>query len=302
MNENFSSEIVLICQEVRIVSKGRHIYIFSFLNSTLLIKIMVIFCNLVSILARRWHFNRSWPVCVHKTETECQVFNLLLWDISIRFIQWNKEMCGSYTTLCCLLRDQEKIITFVRVVVLNKYWVYYCSWFWIQHFISFLNKYSLVNSFVNYNQSNLWDVCRVKMTFQSFFKLRNFILNDLVSHSFSNTVSVNNYLIRIAFFNVFELCKCFDQASIQIFFDNFLVFCLNYHIWIERSTMLVCRSRKSNYWIFALMTYINSNNHYSIFIHKFRKLNSDWLSSNFWIDLLHNIWSNRHIKFSHCSF
>ena len=211
-------------------------------------------------------------------------------------------MCRSYTALCSLLRNQEKVIAFIRIVVLNKYWIDNCSWFWIQHFVSFLYKNSLVNSFVNYNQSKLWDVGRVKMPFKSFSELRYFIWNNLVSHSFSNTVSVNNYFIGIALFNVFKLSKCLDQASIQIFFDNFLVFSLNNHIWVKRSTMLVCRSRKAYNWIFTLMTYINTNYHNSIFTHEFRKLNSDWLSTNFWIYLFHYIWSYGHIKFSHCSF
>lgn len=154
----WSSQIVLISQEVRIVSEGSHINILTFLDDSLLVKIMVILCNLVSILARRGHFDRSRPVGVHEAKAERQIFNLLFWDICMRLIHRNKEMSWSYTALSCLLRYQEEIIAFIWFIIFYKDWINNGSWFRVLHFISILHKDSLVNSFVNYNQSNLGNI------------------------------------------------------------------------------------------------------------------------------------------------
>ena len=126
-----NSQIILIVQEFRIICKRCQVNIFIFLYNTLLVKIMVIFCDLMSELTWWWNFNRSWPVWVHETETECQIFNFLLWDICIWFIHWNEEMSGCYAALCCLLRNQKEIIAFIWLVVFNKNWVNNCSWLWI---------------------------------------------------------------------------------------------------------------------------------------------------------------------------
>ena len=194
----------------------------------------------------------------------------MLWDVCIWLIHWHEEMSGGHTALSRLLRDQEKVIALVWLIVFHKDWIDNGSWFRILHFIPSLDKDSLVNSLVNYNQSNLWNICWVEVTFKSFFELRYLVGNNHISHSFSNSISIYNYLIRSSLLNVFEFGKSFDQASIQVFLHNFLIFSLDNDIWVEWSAISISWSRKSNDWIFSLMANINTYYHHLITCHEFR--------------------------------
>ena len=226
----------------------------------------------------------------------------MLWDVSVRLVHWDEEVSGGHTTLSCLLGNQEEVITLVWLVIFYKNRVDNGSWLRILHFVTFLHKDSLVDSFINHYQSNLWNISWVEMTFQSFFELRNLIGNNHVSHSFADTISIYYNLIWCSLLNVFELSESFDQASIQVFLHNFLIFGLYNDIWVEGSAMFVGRSRESNDWIFSLMANINTDDHHFTGCHEFRKLNSNWLSTDFGINLLHYVWSNRHVEFSDSSF
>lgn len=220
----------------------------------------------------------------------------------MRLVHRNIEVSWSHTSLSCWLRDQEEVIAFIWFVVLNKNRINNCTWLWILHIISFLNEDSLVYSFIHNYQCYFWNICRIEETFKYFFKLRDFITDNLVSHSFTYSISIDDNFIRRLPFNTFKLSQSFYKASVQVFLYNFLIFSLNYDIWVEWGTIFISGSRESYDWVFTLMTDINSNNHNILFSHKFRQLYSDWFTSNFWIYLLHNIWSNRHIKFPNCSF
>ena len=95
-----------------------------------------------------------------------------------------------------------------------------------------MNEDSLVNSLVHNNQSNVWDRAEsVVEWLKSFLELLDLTCNDLVSHGFTDSISVDDDLVWIR--PIVSLGISLDSisdASVQILLDKFLILGLNYNV------------------------------------------------------------------------
>lgn len=155
------------------------------------IETVVILSDLVGVLARSWDLDRAWPVGVHVAEGIGGVFKVFLGDI-FGLVHGNEEVNWSDTSLSGLLRDQEEIEALILAFILNKVGVNDGSRRWIVILLAILDEHSLVDSLVDYDQSNRRNTwCRVVDWLKGLFELGDLLINDLVSHLLSDTISVN---------------------------------------------------------------------------------------------------------------
>lgn len=138
-------------------------------------------------------------------------------------------MSWSYASLGGLLGNKEEVEALVVILVFNKLAVNDTTWLRIRRLaISVLDEHSLVDSFVDNDKSDGRLRELVVKWLDSFFELSDLLLNDLVSHLLSNSVSVDDDLRRegsLVF--VGKGSDSTNQASVKILFDNLLVFLLD---------------------------------------------------------------------------
>ena len=105
-------------------------------------------------------------------------------------------MNRSHTTLSCLLRNQEEVEALIAFAVFYESSINDGSRLRIHSVsTSSICKHPLVDSLVhNYQSDWRWTTQLVVDWSESFLELSNLFLNDLVSHLFSNTVSVDDKL------------------------------------------------------------------------------------------------------------
>ena len=156
----------------------------------------MVLCDLVGVLAGSRHFDASAPVRVHVAERVSHVLQALLADV-LRLVQTHVEVSGSHATLRRLLRHQEEVEASVVLLVLNQRRVDDAAWRWVLHSsaVSALDEHPLVDPLVHNNQSDWWDSRQLVVEgLQDLLELLDFLFNDLVSHTFSNSISVDDDL------------------------------------------------------------------------------------------------------------
>ena len=79
----------------------------------------MILCDLVSILARCWYFDRAGPVRIKIAEIVGDGLKVLLTQIC-GLVQADKEVSWCDTALGGLLRNHEEVKTDVGVIILNE--------------------------------------------------------------------------------------------------------------------------------------------------------------------------------------
>lgn len=128
-----------------------------------------------------------------------------------------------------LLRNKEEVEALVVILVFNKLAINDTTWLRIRRLaISVLDEHSLVDSFVDNDKSDGRLRELVVKWLDSFSELMDLLLNDLVSHLLSNSVSVDDDLRRVgSLVFVGKGLDSTDQASVKILFDNLLVFLLD---------------------------------------------------------------------------
>lgn len=194
------------------------------------VETVVVLGNLVCILAWSWHLDGAGPVGVHVAESVSHILKRLLGEI-LRLIQADVEVGWRHTSLSCLLRNQEEIEALVVLLVLNEVGIDDAARLWVLHASAVwsLDKHPLVDSLVDYDQSDWWDSCDgVVDRLQHLLELRDLLLNDLISHSLTNTISVDDDLRwKIALILIRKALDGVDHASIEILFHNLLILCLD---------------------------------------------------------------------------
>lgn len=120
-------------------------------------------------------------------------------------------MNRSYTALSCLLRHQEEVEALISIAVLYKSSINDRSRFWVLGIsISSISEHSLVDSLVHNNQSDWRRSTNLIVDWsKSFLELRDFFVNYLVSHLFTNTVSIDE-----------KLCWRMTLVVVLEFFDS----------------------------------------------------------------------------------
>ena len=135
-------------------------------------------------------------------------------------MNWSDASLGS------LLWHQVEVELLVTLVILDQLRVDDASWLRVISLtISSCDEHSLVDSFVHDNKSDWrWATDLIVEWLEGLLELSNLLLNDLVSHLCSNSISVDEDLSwLLTFVVVGKAFDCFDQASVEIFLDKLLV-------------------------------------------------------------------------------
>ena len=176
----------------------------------------MILCDLVSVLARSWYLDGTWPVGVNIAEAISQILKGSFRNV-FGLIQAYKEMNWSNTSLSSLLRYQEEVKALIALAILDK--VCINDWPWLRVLNSAaltLNEHSLVDSFVDDHKWNWWwSWYLVIERSESCFKLRDLLFDDLVSHLLSNSISEDQKLVWwVTLMLIFECLDGIFDASI----------------------------------------------------------------------------------------
>lgn len=135
------------------------------------------------------------------------------------------------TSLSSLLRNQEEIEALIVLLVLHKIGINDAAWWRVVDglAISALNEHPLVDSLVDDDESDWRNTtdCVVDRL-QGFLELGDLFVDDLLSHGFSDTVSVDEDLgWQIALVFIREALNGIDHASIEVLLDDLLILGLN---------------------------------------------------------------------------
>ena len=163
------------------------------------------------------------------------------------------------------MRNQKEIIVFLLILSLHKTFVNDTSRGWIYHLALFIcNKEPLANFFIDNNQGYYRSCfCLVVEIIDDFLHLWQFIGEYKSSHWIAYSISVDNDVIWKHLFWVL-LCKRFHsilQSHRQVSVDDFLILLLDDSVTVVLAKLLVYGCTKTNNWVSARMTHINSNQH-----------------------------------------
>jgi hypothetical protein len=204
-------------------------------------------------------------------------------------------MNWSDTSLSGLLWHQVEVELLIAIVVLDKLRVDDASWLRVVGLtISASNEHSLVDSLVHDNKSDWrWATDLVVEWSESFLELSDLLLNDLVSHLSTNSISVDQDLGWLFTFVVqLKAFNGFNQASVEVFFDKLLVLGLDDDVRVISGLVGICGGNKSNDTLLTCVTNIDTDDHDLFLDHKLWPFHSQGLSSKLGVDLLHDIGGN----------
>ena len=156
--------------------------------------------NLVSILARSWHFNRSSPIEVKVAQSESQLLNFK--SIEWRLILRNVEMGWQAAALSSFSRrhvEVEHLVTFVLICGLSDTFIDNAASWWILKLATLvLQEETLIDTLIYENHGDFrLSSDSIVMVFDCVFKLLDFSLDNLGALSISNTVTVNNKVLGL---------------------------------------------------------------------------------------------------------
>lgn len=148
------SQVVEVVEEVFIIAKLCHVDLLVLQRTS--IEWVMILCDLVSVLARSWHLDRTWPVGVNVAEAISQILKGSLRNV-FGLVQANKEVNWSNTSLSSLLRHKEEIKALVTLGVLDKISINDGSRLWVLNLSSSsIGEHSLVDSLVDNDEGDWW--------------------------------------------------------------------------------------------------------------------------------------------------
>lgn len=227
------SQVVKVLLEIFIPADGlenltietmSEAWFFAWVHAT--IDDVMVVSDLVSILARSWYFDGARPIGVHVAELVSEVLDVSFRKV-LRFIETDVEMSRSDASLGCLLRHEEKVEADVVLLVLDQALIDDATWWRVADIIaSFwsLDEHALVDSLVHDYQSdgrNRADL--VVEWLENLLELADFTLDDLVSHAFADSISVDNDSIGIGATMVLGKRNAgLLHALIEISLDKFL--------------------------------------------------------------------------------
>lgn len=151
------------------------------------------------------------------------------------------------------------------------------------------HEHSLIDSFVNNNKSNRWNAQLVIRILENLLELRDLFFNNFISHSFSNTVSVNDDLVWKLIVSSLVAIKSLLHGLIKLLLNNFFTLALQDDVRIVLSKKIVSGSCEPNNRLSTSMADVNSNYHHLIFSHELRHSHLDRGSSDLCVDLLHDV-------------
>ena len=243
--------------------------------------------NLMSVLAWRRYFDCTWPIEIKVTQRKRQMLQLKLFQAWV--ILTNKEVSWKHTSLIWGSWRQEKVkfltiiwVTFNQVFVNDA-----AAWWVFQTTFLILNKESLGNSFVDYDNCDFRSHVKfVVRWIDSLLKLCNLFWQDLVALSVTNTISVYDEICWKLLFMIRGKClNCLQDWSFHVSLDNLLSFLLNEMIAIILTHFLIDASWETHNWLRTSVTHVDSYQHCAFLRKRFRKLEIVKITTRFTINL-----------------
>lgn len=135
---------------------------------------------------------------------------------------------------------------------------------------------------------------------KSFLELDDLLLDDLVSHLLTNSISVDDDLVwELTLVMVSELIASGDDASVQLGLDELYVLGVDDDIVVVSGLSLVGGGTEPDHRFLTSMADINTDDH-DLLLHERRPLHSERLSSELGVDLLHDVGCNREVDLLGC--
>ena len=158
------------------------------------VEAVVVFSNLVGVLAWGWHFDRARPVGVGVANTISEILQLTLGNV-VGLVHADKEMSWGYASLGSLLGNKEEVEALVVVLVLHELAVNDTARLRIRSLtISVFDEHSLVDSLVHNDKSECRHCKLVVQRLNRGLELSDLLGNDLVSHLLSYSIHVDDDL------------------------------------------------------------------------------------------------------------
>lgn len=134
-------------------------------------------------------------------------------------------------SLSGLLWNKEEVEALVVLLVLNEVGIDDAAWWRVVDGLTIraFDEHPLVDPFVDDYQSDWRNTCDgIIDRLEGLFELRDLLFDDLVSLSFANTISVDDYLGgQVALILIGEALDGIDHASVKVLLHDFLILWLN---------------------------------------------------------------------------
>lgn len=184
------------------------------------------------VLAGRRNFDRARPVEVEVAEREGQVLQVQLREA--RVVLWHVEMGRQDTALGCGRGGQEKVeLLAFRTLVFHETSVDdAAAWRILGTTLAVEQEEPLRDSFVDHHYRDLGCDCRLVVELvDGSFELRDFRLQNLVSHRVADAVSVDDKVgWELASMVLRERVDCLANGALHVVLHDLLSFLLNQEV------------------------------------------------------------------------
>ncbi len=170
-------------------------------------------------------------------------------------------MSRQNTALRCVLGNKIEVKLLVWVFIFNNLFINYTSRWWIyKPIIIIINKESLIDSFIHNYDSNVGLLARFVILLENgFFKLWYFLLDYLLSHRISDTISEKYQMFRELIIVILsKWIKCLFKNVFKLPINYFLTSSLVYFLRVVMTHFFVYWCTEANYWVLTCVADINS--------------------------------------------
>lgn len=196
-------------------------------------------CDLVGIHAGSRDLDGTCPVEVVVTEVKGELLNdrLLNW----RVIEGHVEVSREDASLSCGLWDQIEVILSLRVLILNYLGVNESPAGWVvKPALAVLNEEPLCDPLVHNDDSDVGLLLgEVVGLIDGLSKLLDFCLKNLPAHGITNTVSVDNEMLRVVSMSLYEAAKSSLHGLLELLGDDLLTLALQDPLRVVLTSLLV---------------------------------------------------------------
>lgn len=217
--------------------------------------------DLVCVHARSGHLDRTRPVEVVVAQVEGQLLDHFLLQGGV--VESNVEVGWQDTPLGCELGHQVEIILDVRVIILHDLVVNQAPRRWVLNGSIFtLNKEPLSDSLVDDDNSDVRLLLgEVVGLMDSLSDLSDLLLEDLSSHGITNTISVDNEVIREISMALSKATHCSLKSLLKLLVDYLLASLLTDLLRIVLTQLLVDRSTETDNRSGSRVADVHTNQH-----------------------------------------
>ena len=216
----------------------------------------------MSILTRRWYFNRPSPVGVKVTKRIRKVLDFVACQLWVIF--WHKEVRGQNATLRCGRGRQIKIKHFLFLAMtLHQSLIDDATWRRIaQPSRLALHKESLWDALVDNNNSYLRMFVLLVGHLNCSLQLGDFLRKQLSSLGIADSVSVDNEVSwKLTLVTLLKSFNCRNNQFLHFVLDNLLTLALDQIVAVVLRHFRIYAGCEADDGLRSRVTHIDSNQH-----------------------------------------